>query len=470
MLRRDGQYRYVSVRGVPVLEPNGSIREWIGTCTDITDRKTAEERQNVTNSLLELFAKKTTRKDYLDSTVGVIRKWSGCEFIGIRIRDNDGNIPYESYVGFDREFLSLENALHLKRDKCVCIRAILENPQKQERQLMSAGGSFYCNDSLAFLDGLSEEHKKEYRGNCIKRGFQSIAVVPIRYHDEVLGAIHLTDYKKDMVLLPKIDFIEATIAPLIGEAIHRFNAEAELEKYRLHLEDLVKQRTEELARSNKDLEQFAYVASHDLQEPLRAVSGFVELLRRNLQSSLDDKTKEYMNFTIDGAKRMQSLIIGLLEYSRVGTQGKNPQKTDSKAALDEAIARLQASIKETGAKITTDGLPTIHFDDVQLTQLFQNLIGNAIKFRREQAPRIHINAVHKDSGWQFAVTDNGIGVEPQYTERIFQIFQRLHGRGKYPGTGIGLSICKKIVERHNGKIWVESKPGNGSTFYFTVPD
>jgi PAS domain S-box-containing protein len=246
--------------------------------------------------------------------------------------------------------------------------------------------------------------------------------------------------------------------------------EAELEKYRLHLEDLVKSRTEELVRSNKDLEQFAYVASHDLQEPLRAVAGFIELLRRSLEKHLNEKTNEYMNYSIDGAKRMQSLINGLLEYSRVGTQGKIPKETDSRAALDAAIKRLEASIEETGAEITAEDLPTVYFDNVQMSQLFQNLIGNAIKFRSDQVPRIHINAVRKGGEWQFAVTDNGIGIDAQYTDKIFMIFQRLHSREQYPGTGIGLSICKKIVERHNGKIWVESTPGRGSTFYFTVPD
>jgi PAS domain S-box-containing protein len=591
--QQDGNYRYMSVRGVPVLEQDGSIREWVGTCTDITERKQAEEalrstslyarglleasldplvtisadgkitdvneatikvtgvpreqligtdfsdyftepekaregykkvfdegfvtdypltirhrngrltdvlynatvykneagevqgvfaaardvterkraerRQRVINSLLELFAKKTTRKSYLDSAVEAIRDWSGCEFVGIRVRDNEGNIPYESYVGFDKDFLALENALHLDRDKCVCIRAILENPQQQEQNFMSAGGSFYCNDSLAFLNGLSEQQKKEYRGNCIKRGFQSIAVIPIRYRDEVLGAIHLADYKKDMVLLPKIQFIETTVSPLIGEAINRFNAETELEKYRLHLEDLVKQRTEELARSNKDLEQFAYVASHDLQEPLRAVSGFVGLLKHHLEGTLDDKKTEYMNFAIDGVTRMQALINGLLEYSRVDTRGKPPESTDSRAVLEQALLDLQASIKESGAKVTADHLPTVNVDPVQLVQLFTNLIGNAIKFRSDRPPEIKISASRQDSSWKFAVSDNGIGIEPQYTECIFLIFQRLHTRKKYPGTGIGLSICKKIVERHGGKIWVESKPENGSTFYFTLP-
>ena len=246
--------------------------------------------------------------------------------------------------------------------------------------------------------------------------------------------------------------------------------EAELEKYRLHLEDLVKQRTEELARSNKDLEQFAYVASHDLQEPLRAVSGFVSLLERQLQDSLNAKTKEYMNFTVDGVARMQSLINGLLEYSRIDTRGKPPESTDSGKSLDNAILSLQASIKESSAKITHDNLPTVNIDPVQLSQLFQNLISNAIKFRSENPPEIHVSANHQDNAWRFSVKDNGIGIDPQYAGRIFMIFQRLHTRKKYPGTGIGLSLCKKIVERHSGKIWVESEQGCGSTFYFTVPD
>jgi signal transduction histidine kinase len=390
--------------------------------------------------------------------------------VGIRVRDDDGNIPYESYVGFDDDFLSLENSLHLDRDKCVCIRTIVQYPQKQEMEFVTAGGSFYCNDSQAFLNSLTEKQKENYRGNCMKWGFNSISVIPVRYRGEVLGAIHLADFTKDMVSLSKVQFIETTIAPLIGEAVKRFNAEAELEDYRQHLEEMVKQRTEELARSNRDLEQFAYVASHDLQEPLRAIGGFVGLLKMQLADSLDEKKLEYMNFATDGVARMQSLINGLLEYSRVGRRGGVPEPTDSKTSLGNAVAYLRASIKETGAKVTADDLPLVHVDAVQLTQLFQNLISNAIKFRGDQPPMVHISAARQDDCWQFAVSDNGIGIEPQYTERIFQIFQRLHTREQYPGTGIGLAICKKIVEHHGGKIWVESQPEKGSTFYFTIPD
>ena len=481
----DGEYRHVATRGVPVLEEDGcTIREWIGTCTDITERKLAQQRQAVTSALLELFARKGSRKEYLDSTVEAIRQWSDCEFIGVRVRDNEGNIPYESYVNFDKEFLALENDLNLDRDSCVCIRAMCKKTYHDEKKYVTDGGSFYVNDSKAFADSLTEQQLKEYRGNCIKKGFLSIAVVPVRYQDEVLGAIHLADFKKDMLLLPKIQFIESTIAPLIGEAIQRFNAEAELDKYRVHLEELVAHRTQELekevvhrkliaedlTRSNKDLEQFAYVASHDLQEPLRAVAGFVELLSMKLEKTLDNKSTEYITHTVEGVKRMQSLINGLLEYSRIGTRGQQPEPADAKTALDRALAHLHMSITESGAKITADDLPKVNVDALQLAQLFQNLISNAIKFRSEKPPKIRITANHKDGFWQFAVADNGIGIEPQYMDRIFLIFQRLHSRVKYPGTGIGLALCKKIVERHGGKIWVESKAGAGSTFYFTIPD
>jgi PAS domain S-box-containing protein len=246
-------------------------------------------------------------------------------------------------------------------------------------------------------------------------------------------------------------------------------AEAELERYRVHLEELVRQRTEDLTRSNEDLEQFAYVASHDLQEPLRAVAGFIELLRRRMSSALDSKAAEYMDFAVDGAKRMQSLINGLLEYSRAGQDQKNAAM-NARAALDMAVAYLRKTIEESGANVASDELPVVHFDSTQLTQVFQNLIGNAIKFRGNETPRIQIGATKEDGGWQFSVRDNGIGFEPEYAERIFLIFQRLHGRDNYKGTGIGLAICKKIIERHKGRIWAASKPGEGSTFYFTIPD
>jgi PAS domain S-box-containing protein len=230
---------------------------------------------------------------------------------------------------------------------------------------------------------------------------------------------------------------------------------------------LIKER--EIKRSNADLEQFAYVASHDLQEPLRMVSSYTQLLARRYEGKLDKEADEFIRFAVDGASRMQLLINDLLQYSRVGRRGKEPQPSDSGAVLERALQNLKLTIEDNEGSVTYDLLPVVMADDRQLEQLFQNLVGNAIKYHGTEPPRVHISAECSDGWWTFAVKDNGIGIEPQYHERIFQVFQRLHTRKEYSGTGIGLAVCARIVERHGGRIWVESEPGKGSTFMFTLP-
>lgn len=234
-------------------------------------------------------------------------------------------------------------------------------------------------------------------------------------------------------------------------------------------EDLIKRQAQELARSNAELQKFAYVASHDLQEPLRTISSFTQLLARRYKDKLDSDADEFISFIVDGAKRMQRLINDLLAYSRVGTAGKAFEAADFEALLGNVLANLNEAIGEGNAVVTHDPLPTIIADPTQMEQLFQNLISNAIKFRGEEPPKVHISAEKRDSECLFSVKDNGIGIAPDYFDRIFIIFQRLHGKDDYSGTGIGLAVCKKIVERHGGRIWVESEKGKGSTFYFTIP-
>ena len=286
---------------------------------------------------------------------------------------------------------------------------------------------------------------------------------------EFVSNVYLVDHKK-------------VIQCNIRDITERKRAEKELKK--------LKQKMDKLALSNKELEQFAYVASHDLQEPLRMVTSYLQLLSRRYKGKLEADAGEFIGFATDGATRMQRLIDDLLIYARVGTRGKEFEPTDCEAVLQQSLNNLKVSIDEKGARVTHDPLPTVMADYLQLTQLFQNLIGNAIKFHADEPPHIHVSCKSieewevqngelkseirnpkskNEKGWIFSVSDNGIGIAPEFAERIFIIFQRLYDREKYPGTGIGLAVCKRIVECHGGRIWVESEPGNGSTFSFTIP-
>jgi light-regulated signal transduction histidine kinase (bacteriophytochrome) len=263
--------------------------------------------------------------------------------------------------------------------------------------------------------------------------------------------------------------IELSICPIQWGDTFRFAAFVRDVTERKEAQQALARKIEELARSNAELEQFAYVASHDLQEPLRMVASYTQLLGRRYKGRLDSDADEFIGFAVDGANRMQTLIQDLLSYSRVTTKGQSFAVTDAAAACNDALKNLRGAVLDTGGVVTVGSLPAVLADATQLTQVFQNLIVNALKYRNPERPEIQITARQDGNVAVFAVRDNGIGIEPQYFERIFQMFQRLHTIKAYSGTGIGLALCKKIVQRHGGRIWVESEPGKGSTFLFTIP-
>jgi PAS domain S-box-containing protein len=277
--------------------------------------------------------------------------------------------------------------------------------------------------------------------------------------------IELSALRKDGTAFPieiMLSPLESAEGILITAAIRDISVRKAAEKH-------LGQTVEELKRSNEELGQFAYIASHDLQEPLRMVASYTQLLSKRYTGQLDADADEFIAFAVDGASRMQQLIEDLLAFSRVATTGNPLLDTSSEFALEQALQNLRWAIKDSGALVTHDPLPTVQADEMQLVQLFQNLIGNAIKYQGPGVPRVHVSAARDGTrSWIFSVKDNGLGIDPQYFERIFGMFQRLHKRDEFSGTGVGLAICKKIVERHGGALSVESELGKGSTFRFTL--
>ncbi len=294
---------------------------------------------------------------------------------------------------------------------------------------------------------------------------RSFLGVSIRAHDRVFGRIYLTEKQGADEFSELDEEIVGALAAHAGKAIDQ----ALLLLQVTMAENLLRELNNELIRSNADLQQFAYVASHDLQEPLRMVASYTQLLAKRYKGKLDADADDFIGYAVDGATRMQRLINDLLAYSRVTSQGKAFEPVDCNLLLENVLNTLRLAIEENRAVVTHDALPMVTADTGQLQQLFQNLLSNAIKFHGSEPPTVHVSAEPRNSEWVFSVRDNGIGVDAQYADRIFVIFQRLHNAEEYPGTGIGLALCKKIVERHGGHIWVESQPGRGATFYFTIP-
>jgi PAS domain S-box-containing protein len=444
----------------PVRDANGEIMSAIVVNEDITEKRLAETYTLAANALLNILNQSSSRKEYTDAAVEHIQRLSRCRYVGLRLVDERGAIPYESYVGFSREFWEQENRLFLAGTHCACTRVITGQFEPQDAPFLTPSGSFYCEDTLKLLSRLSEEEKTRFRGVCIKSGFASVAVIPLRHNNRALGAIHIADERKGMVPLRRVERIES-LAALIAEGIVKFETREELHRYMARLE-----------QSNRALEEFAYVASHDLQEPLRKIGTFGDRLGSRCGDLLGAEGQDYLRRMQSASSRMQDLIHALLEYSRATSKPRDLKEVPLRGIVDEVLADLEVRIEQTRAEVQVGELPTITADSHQMRQLFQNLIVNAIKYQPpDHRPVVKVQGAQcKNGSCRITVEDNGIGFEEKYLDKIFAPFQRLHGRtSQYEGTGMGLAICRRIVERHGGSITAESTPGKGSTFIIDLP-
>ena len=394
----DHQVRWINATGKATYDDSGRPVRMIGICTDITERKDAEEILQTSEEQFRAMFEKH------DAVMLLINPITGAII--------DANNSAACYYGYDRATLMTIN--------------------------------------ISDLNTLDPEQVKAERLHAL-HDERNTFIFP---HRLAGGEIRMVEVNTS----PIAHKGQTILFSIIHDITDRIRAEEQL---RMTLA--------ELTRSNEDLQHFAYVASHDLQEPLRMVASFTQLLARRYCGQLDDDAKKFIAYAVEGATRMQQLIEDLLAFSRVESKGRPLESAATGKLLDAAVRNLQTAIEESRAEITHGELPTVPADSSQLIQLFQNLVGNAIKFHRPgEPPRIRVSARNLGQEWQFSVADNGIGVDPRFANRIFVIFQRLHAREQYPGTGIGLAICKRIVERHGGRIWVESTPGVGATFHFTL--
>lgn len=447
--RKDGTVFYANISGIPVTF--GGKTYMVGIFRDITERVEAEQKllrqKDLLDGINEIFKevlRDKTEEDLAKRCLDVAQKLTKSKF-GIIEEINDKNlfdVLAVSNPGWDACDIPIEKA-----------KKLLSN-----LEIHGIRGKIVTDGKTIIADHLPS-HPSSIG---IPVGHPSITTfmgVPLKYEDKIIGEISVANkrsgYDKD-----DLKDIEA-LGVVFVEVLMRKRAEENLKQLSL-----------DVMQSNQDLERFATVISHDLQEPLVSASNFIQLFSKRYGEKLDKDAGEFIEYAISGMKWMNKLINDLLEYSRLSARGKAFERVNTENSLKDALKNLDSFINKSSAVITYDKLPIITGDPVQITQLFQNLISNSLKFAGMETPKIHISVGAKttDGFWQFCFKDNGIGFEPEHGERIFGVFTRLHTRGEYSGTGIGLAICKKIIERHRGKIWADSKPGKGASFYFTLPN
>ena len=453
IVTRDGQVRHTIYYKATFNQTNGEVAGLIGTIIDITERKQAEQGQAIEYAVTRLLAEAHTVEEAMPLVIRTL-----CEGLGYAYGARWVHEPKEHILRSTESWCADDAAIQAFRKMSIeRVETKPDAPGGLNRRVWMTGEPVWMPD-------LRLETKLQRREGALAAGLHSAFGLPILVGGEFYGVMEFFSRQVRERDARVIEIVQNAGIQL-GQFIARMQAEAAVRD----ANDELERQAQELMRSNAELQQFAYVASHDLQEPLRMISSYTQLLVRRYGDRFDKEAREFMDYVVDGSARMKQLIEDILAYSRVGTRGREFKTVQSEAALKKALASLRAALEATGANVTNDSLPAVEADDVQLAQLFQNLIGNALKFTSGGTPHIHVGVAELPQAWEFSVKDNGIGIDPQYFERIFMVFQRLHSKGEYSGTGIGLAICKKVVDRHGGRIRVESRPGEGSTFFFTLP-
>ena len=458
MVRKDGTILPVLLGATIARDSSDNFVMSRGTVFDITERKRADQVLQRANRALrvlsecdQLLVRATDEQGFLDDICRILVDHGGhrMAWIGFAIQDAAKTVHPVAIAGFEDDYL----------------KSVKISWSDDKTGRGPTGTAIRTGIARTNRNSRSNPEYTLWRSEALKRGYASSTALPLTNADRVFGALTIYSSEPDAFDDEETKLLDQ-LADDVSYGIGILRMRAEKEKTDLALHETLA----DLTRSNRDLQQFAYVASHDLQEPLRNVASCLQMLENKYKNRLDGDASKYIDYAVEAAVRMKALIQDLLAYSRVATRGKPLQRTDCEQVLDRAIRNLRSAVAESGAGVTQDPLPTVLADDTQLVQAFQNLIGNSIKFRGDEPPQIHVSAVKNETEWIFSVKDNGIGIESEYWDRIFVIFQRLHKRSEYDGTGIGLAIVKKVVERHGGRVWVESEPGVGTTFYFTIPE
>jgi len=495
------------VSASPLTDEQGRLLGSVHVARDITARKMAEQalqrahdelelrvqertgqlKQTVTqlqeevalrlfsNRVLEIVNRHGELPELMREIVAEIKDFSHCEAVGVRILDEEGNIPYHGYIGFSKDFFEMESPLSIKSDRCMCIN-VVKGTTDPKLSFYTPGGSFYMNATTRFLATVSEEDKGATRNVCNATGYESVALVPIRVGNEILGLIHAADKREDMVPLEMVELLES-VALQVGAALNRVRAqeairkaEGEVKKLNEELEQRVQERTAELEFANRELESFSYSVSHDLKAPIRAIQGFSRILVGEYAARLDEEGRRLLDVIINNTQIMDGLINDLLALSRLGRHQVRKSFIDLAALARQIFEQERSQEPDRDLQLTVQDLPQAWGDPSLIKQVMMNLLDNAIKYTRAKKPAvIEVGGYTEGGQTVYYVKDNGVGFDERYAHKLFGVFQRLHAGAEYEGTGVGLAIVQRIVQRHGGRVWAEGKVAGGATFYFSLP-